>query len=192
MHDQRPILVADAPVNWGIYEFDPIRPPGLTGDVFLGLVQDGGYDGVELGSPGFLGDAQGTCSALSDRDQLLAGAYADPVSLLHDYRTLVRHVHLKDVAPDVLAASRDQHWSMDRTWAQGVFCDLGQGEVPIASIVAEFHASGYLGWAVVEQDQEVRRGESPDQAALTSRANRDFLAANGLPLSEHVSLALTP
>jgi len=81
----------------------------------------------------------------------------------------------------VLAESRREGWSMEETWERGIFCDLGSGEVPIARSVAELQASGYQGWAVVEQDRVLRPGESPDAAAATSLANRDFLAANGLP-----------
>jgi inosose dehydratase len=308
---QHRIKVADAPVNWGVYGFDPARPMALTGDVFLDHVRHAGYDGVELGPPGFMGDALGTRDALADRNLLLVGAYldlrfsrqetitaelaalaerarfvaeaapagatpfavlsdstaepdrlavagraeqhpatwldgarfetlisnihraaevchtagllpvlhphagtyvetdreirqvcdrldgslvglcldtghawlggADPLALLRDYGPLVRHVHLKDVAPDVLAESRREGWSMEETWERGIFCDLGSGEVPIVRSVAELQASGYQGWAVVEQDRVLHPGESPDAAAATSLANRDFLAANGLP-----------
>ena len=72
---------------------------------------------------------------------------------------------------------------MEDTWERGIFCDLGSGEVPIAHVVAELQASGYRGWAVVEQDRVLRPGELPDDAAATSLANRDYLAANGLPRS---------
>jgi len=72
---------------------------------------------------------------------------------------------------------------MDETWERGIFCDLGSGAVPIARFVAQLQASGYQGWAVVEQDRVLAPGESPDAAAAVSHANRDFLAANGLPLT---------
>jgi inosose dehydratase len=311
VHDQRSIRVADAPVNWGVYGLDATQPQRLTGDVFLDHVRRSGYDGVELGPPGFMGDSPGTRAALADRGLLLAGAYldlrfsrqetigdelaqladrvgfvsgaapagaipfavlsdstaepdrlavacragqhpetwldqarietlvsnihraaeicraaglepvlhphagtyvetdreireicdrldgslvglcldtghvwlggADPLALLRDYRSLVRHVHLKDVAPDVLAASTREGWSMEETWQRGIFCDLGSGEVPIARIVAELQTLGYRGWAVVEQDRVLRPDELPEAAGMTARANRDFLAANGLP-----------
>ena len=106
---------------------------------------------------------------------------ADPVALLRDYGSLVRHVHLKDVDADVLAASRREGWSMEQTWERGIFCGLGSGAVPIVELVAELRRIGYQGWAVVEQDRVLRPGELPDAAAMTSRANREFLAANGLP-----------
>ena len=105
------------------------------------------------------------------------------MALLRDYRSLVRHVHLKDVAPDVLADSRREGWSMEETWERGIFTDLGSGAVPIAAFVAELQASEYRGWAVWEQDRVLRPGESPGEAAATSRANRDYLAAHGLPRS---------
>ncbi len=305
------IPIADAPVNWGIYGFDPNHPPMLSGDVFLEHVRQAGYAGVELGPPGFMGDASQTRAALEARGLLLAGAFldlrfsrretidveltslaervrfvaaaapsgavplavlsdetaerdrlavacragqhpetwlsaarfdtlmsnihraaevcraaglepvvhphaggyietdreiravcdrldgslvglcldtghawlggADPLALLRDYRSLVRHVHLKDVAPDVLAASRREGWSMEETWGHGLFTNLGSGAVPIAPFVSGLVAAGYHGWAVVEQDRVLRPDETLDEAAAVSRANRDYLAAIGLP-----------
>ena len=55
MLEPRHIRVADAPVNWGVYGFDPTQPPVLTGDLFLDDVRRAGYDGVELGPPGIHG-----------------------------------------------------------------------------------------------------------------------------------------
>lgn len=106
---------------------------------------------------------------------------ADPLALLRDHRGLVRHVHVKDVAPDVLAASRREGWHIDRTWAEGVFTELGAGAVPLAPFLADLLAGGYRGWVVVEQDRVLRDGETPDAAAAASAANRAWLAREGLP-----------
>lgn len=106
---------------------------------------------------------------------------ADPLALLRDHRAIVRHVHLKDVAPEVLAASRREGWHIDRTWAEGIFTELGTGAVPIAPFLADLLAGGYRGWLVVEQDRVLRDGETPAAAAATSAANRDWLARQGLP-----------
>lgn len=106
---------------------------------------------------------------------------ADPLALLRDYRELVWHVHVKDVAPSVLAASREEGWPVDRTWAEGIFTELGTGAVPLAPFLADLLAGGYRGWVVVEQDRVLREGETPDGAAATSAANRDWLERQGLP-----------
>lgn len=105
---------------------------------------------------------------------------ADPCALLRDYRALVRHVHLKDVAPSVLAAARDEGWDLDRTWAAGVFTELGSGAVPLAPLLADLLRGGYHGWLVVEQDRVLRAGETPEDAAATSNANRDWLVQEGI------------
>lgn len=106
---------------------------------------------------------------------------SDPMALLRDYRMLVRHVHLKDVAPDVLAASRAEAWDMDTTWAEGIFTRLGDGAVPLAPFLADLLAGGYQGWVVVEQDRVLRIGETPTDASAASLANRAWLATRGLP-----------
>lgn len=315
-HDPRPrhLLVADAPVNWGVYELDPSRPPAVDPGVFLDHVVANGYDAIELGPAGFLGDAERTRERLEDRGLRLVGAFldlrfsrevevreelralperaafvaaaappgtvamavlsdataepdrlavacragrhpgtwltpdrfetlianlhraaevcrraglepvihphaggyvetdreiravcerldpsllglcldtghvrlgdADPVALLRDHRELVRHVHLKDVRPTVLAASRAEGLPMSETWSRGIFCDLGDGDVPIAAFVAELLGSGYRGSVVVEQDRPPESGESVSTVAATMRANRAYLASLGFPLPE--------
>lgn len=105
---------------------------------------------------------------------------ADPLALLRDYRALVRHVHLKDVAPAVLAAARDEGWDLDRTWAAGVFTELGTGAVPLAAFLADLLRGGYRGWVVVEQDRVLGVRETPEGAAAASAANRDWLGQEGL------------
>lgn len=306
------IRVADAPVNWGV--FGPRSAPLLASAVYLDGVRGYGYEGTELGAPGFLGDEHDpgeTRTALEAHGLALAGAFldlrlsrretideeledlrararfvaqaappgsapvavlsdataepdrlaiacraarqaeswlppdrfetligsihraaricrdaglvpvihphagsyietdreirdvcdhidpdlvglcldtghawlgdADPLALLRDYRHLVRHVHVKDVAADVLAASRAGAWDIEQTWEAGIFTRLGDGAVPLAAFVSDLRAGGYRGWVVVEQDRVLHAGETPDGAAATSAANRDWLASQGLP-----------
>jgi inosose dehydratase len=91
----------------------------------------------------------------------LAYAGLDPVAWAA--RGDVRHVHLKDVDPAILARG-DAFWD---AVAAGVFCPIGAGSVDFAGVLAALRTAGYAGWATIEQDRvpgsgdpvaDVRRG----------------------------------
>lgn len=95
----------------------------------------------------------------------------DPLELLRDHRDRVWHVHFKDCAIGVADDARREGWDYIQAVRAGVFCELGQGSVDFAAIVAELGRTGYQGWIVVEQDVLPSMGTP---AASASR-NRAFL-----------------
>ena len=90
------------------------------------------------------------------------------MDLLPRYAGRVRHVHVKDVDPAVLARARAEGWSFGRALEHFVFPPLGQGMARIPDVVASLRAVGYDGWYVIEQDT------APDPTA-TALANRVYL-----------------
>ena len=90
------------------------------------------------------------------------------MDLLPRYAGRVRHVHVKDVDPAVLARARAEVWSFGRALEHFVFPPLGQGMARIPDVVASLRAVGYDGWYVIEQDT------APDPTA-TALANRVYL-----------------
>ena len=59
----------------------------------------------------------------------------------------------------------------------GMFCNLGQGDVPIGEIVRHLEAAGYDGWYVLEQDAAITTGE-PEVGSgpiLDVRASIEYL-----------------
>lgn len=70
------ILVADAPVSFGAFEvtvgIDPHVPDGLT---VLDAVRAAGYDGIDLGPPGYLGREGDLRARLELHELALAGGY---------------------------------------------------------------------------------------------------------------------
>jgi inosose dehydratase len=105
---------------------------------------------------------------------------ADPVRAAHDYRDLIRHVHVKDCRTAVLDAVRADGRGLEEALARGVFCRLGEGDVRIDAVVAELRSTGYDGWLVVEQDQFLRTTDTPQSVVAGQRANREYLRALGL------------
>jgi inosose dehydratase len=68
--------------------------------------------------------------------------------------------------------------SVESIWQERAFCDLGDGDVPVAEILGRLKAMGYAGWLVVEQD--IMPGpDDPDAAQAAQVANRAVLRANG-------------
>jgi inosose dehydratase len=53
---------------------------------------------------------------------------------------------------------------------RGVFCELGEGAVDFPKVIEGLAASGYSGWAIVEQDTDTRQeGVNPFASAVRSR-----------------------
>jgi len=70
-----PIRLANAPVSWGVFEVtadDPLLP--APDDVLDGIATTG-YEGTELGPPGYLGDADALRGRLESRGLALVGAF---------------------------------------------------------------------------------------------------------------------
>jgi inosose dehydratase len=88
----------------------------------------------------------------------------------------IRHVHFKDCDPRVAEQARSSGWGYFDAIRQGLFCELGRGNIDFAAVANWLRARGYGGWVVVEQDILPGMGE-PRESALR---NRDYLASLGL------------
>jgi inosose dehydratase len=99
--------IATAPVSFGVFELTvdgrPLPPP----DVLLDHVAEVGYEGIELGPPGYFGDGPAAAHALEERGLALVGAFL-PLRLSRhdafgaDFEWLQRSLELLDrTTPDV-------------------------------------------------------------------------------------------
>lgn len=103
-------------------------------------------------------------------------AGGDPLEALQRYQERIWHVHFKDHSPQVAQQARQQGWDYFTAVRHGIFCELGQGDVPFPKIVQTLRDQGYQGWIVVEQDVLPGMG-TPKESA---RRNRDYLRGLGL------------
>ena len=94
-----------------------------------------------------------------DTGHLLIGGY-DPLHFVEHHFDRIRHVHLKDVVMDLALPVLDGETPIMEGVQQGMFCNLGAGDVPIAAIVEAVHAKGFDGLYVIEQDAALV-GEMP-------------------------------
>jgi inosose dehydratase len=126
----------------------------LTDPDLVGLVFDTGHYVFGAGSSG----ASGLIAAM-DR-----------------WAARIWYVHLKDCSAALLAQSARENWDYHSAIRHGVFCELGQGDVPFPAVKDWLDRTGYTGFVTVEQDVLPGMG-APKQSA---RRNRDYLKSIGL------------
>ena len=100
----------------------------------------------------------------------------DPLEGLRKYAERIRLFHFKDYHTEIGEQAAKEEWDYFTAVRNGVFCELGKGEIDFRAIVAELERIGYQGWGVVEQDVLPGMG-SPKESALRNRA---FLREIGL------------
>jgi len=104
---------------------------------------------------------------------------ADPVQAARDYRSVIRHVHIKDCRTAIMDGVRAEGKGLEEALARGVFCPLGEGDSGIDAVIAQLVQDGYAGWLVVEQDQFLKASDTPASVKAGQAANRAYLRALG-------------
>ena len=103
----------------------------------------------------------------------------DPVALLQQCVSRVAHVHLKDVRPPVLQATRTQDRSFLSSVLDGAFTVPGDGTLDFPAVLACLHQSGYSGWAVVEAEQDPAKAHPLTYARMAHDYIAQQLTATG-------------
>src|SRR3954471_12915299 len=71
------LRLASAPCTWGVWERTVDRPDLVPPELMLAAVRGLGYEGIELGPPGYLGDGpDAVARTLTPYGLELAGAFA--------------------------------------------------------------------------------------------------------------------
>jgi inosose dehydratase len=95
----------------------------------------------------------------------------DAIEGVRKYAGRIWHFHLKDHEPKVAAQARQNEWDYFASVRNGIFCELGKGNVDFPAVLKELKKIGYDGWGVVEQDVLPGMG-SPKESA---ERNREYL-----------------
>jgi inosose dehydratase len=114
---------------------------------------------------------------LLDTGHLALGG-GDPAEALLDWGERINHVHVKDVRNDVLESVIADGADMPEAWRRGVFCELGTGDVDLASFFADLVRSQYAGWVVVEQDMVPQSPQDAAEAEASQVRNRAWLTGH--------------
>lgn len=100
----------------------------------------------------------------------------DPVAFMRRHIDRISYMHFKDINPVVKADAIANSTGFYDACGQGIFCNLGQGDVDFPAVRQILLDAGFTGWATVEQDCDPTLNVSPVDDA---RRNRDYLASIG-------------
>ncbi len=155
-------------------------------EMAVAMCRERGYEGTLHHEPGTFVEAPweieraleltsiGLCL---DTGHLVLGG-GDPLSALHDWRSRINHVHIKDVHRAVADQVVREGAPALEIWRRNAFCRFGEGDARLDAVLDDLRA-GYSGWLVAEQDTFPDPGGGLDQAAMDQRANREFLTVRG-------------
>ncbi len=100
----------------------------------------------------------------------------DPVAFMRRHIGRISYMHFKDIDPAVKARAVAARTGFYDACAEGIFCNLGQGDVDFPAVRRILLDAGFEGWCTVEQDCDPAGPTSPVDDA---RANRDYLSSIG-------------
>ncbi|MBQ5995365.1 MAG: myo-inosose-2 dehydratase [Clostridia bacterium] len=98
----------------------------------------------------------------------LAYCGEDYMSVLTKYADRIRHVHLKDIRPEVVAKVKENHWSFLQGVRAGAFTVPGDGGIDFGPIFDVLEKTGYEGYVLVEAEQDPAIA-NPFEYALKAR-----------------------
>ena len=84
----------------------------------------------------------------------LAYCGEDYMTVLRKYIGRIKHVHLKDIRPDVIAEVKREKLSFLQGVRKGTFTVPGDGAIDFAPIFEVIGNSDYTGWLLVEAEQD--------------------------------------
>ena len=93
---------------------------------------------------------------------------ADPLEMVKKYVNRIKHVHLKDIRPEVVKEVKDNDLSFLEGVRRGTFTVPGDGDVDFAPIFDIIEKSGYEGYVVVEAEQDPAKA-NPLEYAIKAR-----------------------
>ncbi|MFB9758664.1 myo-inosose-2 dehydratase [Ectobacillus funiculus] len=78
----------------------------------------------------------------------------DPIHVLKKHLPRIKHVHLKDIRPEVVARVKEEDLSFLQAVKAGAFTVPGDGSIEFDEVFTTLAASDYTGWFVVEAEQD--------------------------------------
>jgi len=100
----------------------------------------------------------------------------DPVAFMERNIGRISYMHFKDIDPKVKADVVANRTGFYDACGQGIFCNLGDGDVDFPKVRQILLDNGFQGWCTVEQDCDPTLDVSPIDDA---RANREYLESIG-------------
>ncbi|WP_424944920.1 TIM barrel protein [Aliiroseovarius crassostreae] len=100
----------------------------------------------------------------------------DPVAFMKRHVGRISYMHFKDIDPSVKADVIASRTGFYDACGQGIFCNLGEGDVDFPAVRQVLLDAGFEGWCTVEQDCDPTLDPDPLGDA---RKNREYLETIG-------------
>ena len=100
----------------------------------------------------------------------------DPVAFMKRHVDRISYMHFKDIDPVVKADVVANRTDFYKACGQGIFCNLGQGDVDFKAVRQVLLDAQFKGWCTVEQDCDPTLPGTPTEDATS---NREFLQSIG-------------
>ena len=100
----------------------------------------------------------------------------DPVAFMKKYMPRISYMHFKDINPVVKADVIKKRTDFYTACGEGIFCNLGDGDVDFPTVRQVLLDSGFEGWCTVEQDCDPTLDVNPIDDAI---ANSKYLKSIG-------------
>ncbi|MBO9406636.1 TIM barrel protein [Shimia sp. R9_1] len=100
----------------------------------------------------------------------------DPVAFMKKHVGRISYMHFKDIDPKVKAEVIANRTGFYDACGQGIFCNLGDGDVDFPAVRQVLLGAGFEGWCTVEQDCDPLLDPDPVGDA---RKNREYLETIG-------------
>ena len=100
----------------------------------------------------------------------------DPVAFMKRHIDRISYMHFKDIDPVVKADVVAKRTDFYKACGQGIFCNLGQGDVDFPAVRQVLLDAGFEGWCTVEQDCDPSMPGTPLEDA---ESNRKYLESIG-------------
>jgi inosose dehydratase len=84
----------------------------------------------------------------------LAYTGEDYIKVLTKYADRIKHVHLKDIRPEIVKRVKDEHLSFLQGVRLGAFTVPGDGAIDFEPIFEILDKADYKGWLIVEAEQD--------------------------------------
>ncbi len=168
------------PAEWGTYR-NRIATIARMGAEEYGLTV-----GIHAHAAGFMDFEPELERLLDEIDERILGicfdtghhSYAgfDPVAFMKRHMSRINYMHFKDIDPAVKADVIQKRTGFYDACGQGIFCNLGDGDVDFVAVRQVLLDAGFEGWCTVEQDCDPSGTTSPLDDA---RVNRAYLESIG-------------
>ena len=94
----------------------------------------------------------------------------DPVTFMKKHISRINYMHFKDINPKVKANAITNRTGFYDACGEGIFCNLGDGDVDFPAVRQLLLDTGFNGWCTVEQDCDPSGNTSPVDDAKLNRA----------------------